>query len=725
LPDTGTQRLSRRCFERARFEIELWCVTTMAQRIHRWIGLGLMLLPATGVLGSGGCSDDVAPPKQLVPCASGCGACETCEQGVCTPLRDGAACGDGRCYDGQCCDGCWSGTSCKSGSEIGVCGKAGALCNACGAGEACVLGACEDPCKFSAVAVGDGFAFALRPDRRVVAWGENADGQLGIGDSIAATNPQWVSASDRWRQLSAGASHACAVVSGNELYCWGSNTAGELGLGDVSSRALPTRLESELAFVAVAAGSHATCAIDAKGRLYCWGRNSSGELGLGSDAPKSVDTPTPVADFENWAKVALAEAFSCAIRSSGELYCWGKNANGRLGLGASAAASNPNVPTQVGSDANWTDVALGANHGCGLRTDGALYCWGDNAHGQLGLGDRTARPAPERVGTNQWLAVATGANHSCGIDATGKLFCWGVAVSGTAANEQLRQSELTLSATAQAIAARGKSTCVLGAAGELACWGEFAIAGAGRTTATNSAGAGNSGAASATRVLAAPARICVAEPKLASSQLGAAGAAGQTSRNTAGTTSSGATAGNAGAAGEVPPKCPAPPDCKLSICNGVTCGENGKICASGVCSCPSGKTSESSCGDGKDDDCDGAVDCADADCATRACGSASYQRCCAGSCVDTTTNAAHCQGCGLSCDSGQSCKRVADADGTRGQCTCTGNKNCPNNPAQICRAGNDDGQDNLCACDKKAAGNSGCASGQVCEDVAKANFCHY
>ena len=172
--------------------------------------------------------------------------------------------------------------------------------------------------------------------------------------------------------------------------------------------------------------------------------------------------------------------------------------------------------------------------------------------------------------------------------------------------------------------------------------------------------------------------------------------------------------------------CPAPVDCMSAACNGVSCGANGRVCKASACACPGGQTKETTCGDGTDNDCDGLTDCADPDCARLQCGASVNQRCCGTTCVNTETDAANCQGCGLACASGQTCKRITDESGTRGHCTCAGTTSqCPKSPAQVCRTGNGDGQDNLCACDFVNTGNTGCAEGQVCSDVAKANFCHY
>jgi hypothetical protein len=172
--------------------------------------------------------------------------------------------------------------------------------------------------------------------------------------------------------------------------------------------------------------------------------------------------------------------------------------------------------------------------------------------------------------------------------------------------------------------------------------------------------------------------------------------------------------------------CPSPANCALPECNGVSCGANGLVCRMAACACPGGQAKETTCSDGLDNDCDGLKDCADPDCARLQCGPSTNQRCCGTTCANTETDPANCQGCGLACAAGHTCRRITDESGTRGHCTCAGtNSQCPGYPATVCRTNNNDGQDNLCACNFADYGHAGCAMGQICVDIAKANFCRY
>ena len=99
------------------------------------------------------------------------------------------------------------------------------------------------------------------------------------------------------------------------------------------------------------------------------------------------------------------------IKSGYDLYAWGRNNYGQLGLDDTATRY---VPTKVGTD-TWVAVSAGYYHSLAINSDGELYACGYNNYGQLGLGDTTTRKVPTKVGTDTWVAVAGGSYHSLAI----------------------------------------------------------------------------------------------------------------------------------------------------------------------------------------------------------------------------------------------------------------------------------------------------------------------
>lgn len=123
------------------------------------------------------------------------------------------------------------------------------------------------------------------------------------------------------------------------------------------------------------------------------------------------------------ARIRSSVQHTCAITRDGALYCWGVNAEGQLGDGTTRDAEEP---VRVEADHRWSDVGTGSAHTCAIRDDGSLWCWGRNAEGQLGDGTRVPRTRPTRVETDtDWRSLALGGGHSCGIRRDASLWCWG------------------------------------------------------------------------------------------------------------------------------------------------------------------------------------------------------------------------------------------------------------------------------------------------------------
>jgi alpha-tubulin suppressor-like RCC1 family protein len=128
----------------------------------------------------------------------------------------------------------------------------------------------------------------------------------------------------------------------------------------------------------------------------------------------------------DWEKVATSTAgyqgFTCGIKTNGELWCWGNNEEGQLGDGTTEEQPDP---VQIGSD-TWEHVSLGTTHGCGIKTDGSVWCWGANDRGQLGDPAATDPSPPIQVTTaTDWESLQTAANETCAIKTNGQVWCWG------------------------------------------------------------------------------------------------------------------------------------------------------------------------------------------------------------------------------------------------------------------------------------------------------------
>lgn len=280
-------------------------------------------------------------------------------------------------------------------------------------------------------------------------WGENNNGQLGTGNNtdllipglVAGGYTDWVALAMGGINETTQVEHTCGVRSNGRLYCWGHNGDGQLGSNNNTSYNAPNEVNGATTdWAMVSAGAWHTCALKTTGRLYCWGWGNNGALGTGSYTTRLI--PFEVSGVAtDWAFVDAGGQNTCAIKTTGRLYCWGVNGNGSIGNGNT---TQYNTPQEVsGATTDWVKVSVGHRAACGIRTSGRLYCWGFGGYGQLGNGTLTVTqntPTEVSGGFTDWVEVAVGGGANafpsssssantwgrvCAIRSNGILYCWG------------------------------------------------------------------------------------------------------------------------------------------------------------------------------------------------------------------------------------------------------------------------------------------------------------
>ena len=290
--------------------------------------------------------------------------------------------------------------------------------------------------------------------------------------------------SSDWRQVSAGNGHTCGIRRSGRLYCWGNDTFGELGNGgDAENTSTPTQVAGNATnWTSVDAGGAHTCALRTTGRLYCWGRDTFGQLGDGAPIDDDQTTPTEVAgNVTTWASVSAGGLYTCARRTSGRLFCWGTDSSGQLGNGPTATDQPAPVPV-AGNLTTWSSVSVGpaGGHTCGRRTSGRLFCWGSDSDGKLGNGGAdvdAAVPVQVAGGRTDWASVSVGYFHTCGLRTSGRLFCWGddsageLGDGGTPTDASKPVQVFGGLTTWTSVSAGAYYTCGRRRSGQLWCWG--------------------------------------------------------------------------------------------------------------------------------------------------------------------------------------------------------------------------------------------------------------
>jgi alpha-tubulin suppressor-like RCC1 family protein len=283
--------------------------------------------------------------------------------------------------------------------------------------------------RTGALHVGDHHACVLTVMGGVECWGDNQYGQLGHGgDPTVPTDVPGLGS--RVLAIAAGSGNTCAVVEGGDVMCWGYNSQGQLGTAAIAQSATPVRIAglAGSALSVAVGGSHA-CAVLATRTVQCWGLNDRRQLGDPSVTAMSAATPVAVRDLDNVDYIALGASYGCARTMGGSVYCWGGNAHGELGTGAPPPSSA--TPARVDLGGGATAIATGIAHACAVRDDGHVLCWGWNLQGQLGNGGvENARTPVEVASIGDAVDVAAGQHHSCALLRDGRVQCWGRNVEG-------------------------------------------------------------------------------------------------------------------------------------------------------------------------------------------------------------------------------------------------------------------------------------------------------
>ncbi|MCU0622379.1 MAG: hypothetical protein MUF53_00795 [Gemmatimonadaceae bacterium] len=261
-------------------------------------------------------------------------------------------------------------------------------------------------------------ACGLRPTGAVYCWG------LEPGRTLPVAAPESLATSVRFRALSLGQEHACAISQADSTaYCWGRSDFGQLGTG-TSFQATPVQVSATLKFLQIGAGSTFTCAIDLTGAPWCWGANNFGQLGRGTIDATLTANPTPQragGPALQLTELAVGGDNACGVTAIGDGWCWGNNTQGKLGFPPEVAIlSSPSLALGI---LRGSQFSLGGGLSCGLSPAGVGACSG---FGSLGDGTTFQTGTLRRLAIPSALSrIATANDGGCAIDRSARLWCWG------------------------------------------------------------------------------------------------------------------------------------------------------------------------------------------------------------------------------------------------------------------------------------------------------------
>ncbi|XP_010176243.1 X-linked retinitis pigmentosa GTPase regulator, partial [Antrostomus carolinensis] len=281
------------------------------------------------------------------------------------------------------------------------------------------------------ISCGDEHTAIVTGNGKLYMFGSNNWGQLGLGSKNTVSKPTCVKAlkPEKTKLAVCGRNHTLVYTEKGNVYAAGGNNEGQLGLGDTEERTtfhLISFFTTQHKIKQLAAGSYTSAAVTEDGQLFVWGDNSEGQIGLAHEAcvsvPCQVDVGKPVSS------VSCGYYHSALITGDGELYTFGEPENGKLGL-LPEQLKNSRVPQPVlGIMEKVNKVVCGGEHTVVL-TETDVYTFGLGQYGQLGHGtfifETSVPKSVKHLRRHRICNITCGENHTAVIAENGLMFTFG------------------------------------------------------------------------------------------------------------------------------------------------------------------------------------------------------------------------------------------------------------------------------------------------------------
>uniref|UniRef100_A0A7N5JEU5 HECT and RLD domain containing E3 ubiquitin protein ligase 3 n=1 Tax=Ailuropoda melanoleuca TaxID=9646 RepID=A0A7N5JEU5_AILME len=279
----------------------------------------------------------------------------------------------------------------------------------------------------------------------MLCWGYWSLGQPGISTNLQGivAEPQVCGfISDRSvKEVACGGNHSVFLLEDGEVYTCGLNTKGQLGHEREGNKPEQIGALADQHIVHVACGESHSLALSDRGQLFSWGAGSDGQLGL-MTTEDSVAVPRLIQKLNQQTilQVSCGNWHCLALAADGQFFTWGKNSHGQLGLGKEfpSQASPQRVRSLEGIPL--AQVAAGGAHSFALSLSGAVFGWGMNNAGQLGLSDEEDRESPCHVKllrTQKVVYISCGEEHTAVLTKSGGVFTFGAGSCGQLGHDSM------------------------------------------------------------------------------------------------------------------------------------------------------------------------------------------------------------------------------------------------------------------------------------------------
>ena len=258
---------------------------------------------------------------------------------------------------------------------------------------------------FCSIATNGGtHSISIDKNGKIWSWGLNTYGQLGNNSTVSNRTPVSIHGANKtFCSIDGNVQFSVSIDKNGRIWCWGYNSNGQLGDNTVISKNTPVSiLGTNKTFCSISVGNHYAStgnhviAIDKNGRIWSWGQSAFGSLGDNSN----IDKCTPVSIHgvnKTFCSIASGNQHSMAIDKNGRIWCWGYNSNGQLG---DNSITTKRTPVSIhGVNKTFCQISAGYWHSIGIDKNGNIWSWGYNSNGQLGVNSVLSNRTPVMITT--------------------------------------------------------------------------------------------------------------------------------------------------------------------------------------------------------------------------------------------------------------------------------------------------------------------------------------
>jgi alpha-tubulin suppressor-like RCC1 family protein len=346
-----------------------------------------------------------------------------------------------------------------------------------------------DKKTFCSIKGGDNYTISLDNHGQIWGWGYNVKGQIGDNSTTDQSTPVSVyGVRKTFCSIGNCYSTSFGIDYTGQVWGWGNNYNGEIGNNDSGDVYTPISIKgNKKTFCKIIGGQYHSISIDYTGQVWGWGYNIFGQIG--NDSTNQERTPVSIyGEKKTFCSITASKLHSLGIDYKGQIWGWGYNNEGQLGNNSTVSERTP-VSVHIGNK-TFCSISTGPSHSIAIDKNGEVWGWGSNYDGQLGIYNLTYFSIPTFITNRKKTKLIATAGWSSFYIKDGQIWGWGNNYSGTLGNNSTVNKSTPIS-----IQGNQKTFCNITAAwyntnaidfnGQVWSWGSNSIGGLGNNSTIN------------------------------------------------------------------------------------------------------------------------------------------------------------------------------------------------------------------------------------------------